>query len=968
MTRRLVVVLFLDLVGWTRLAEQVDPEPLQLLLEQYYEICSTAVEEHGGVVEKFIGDAVMAVFGAASSQEDDALRALRTAFQIRADVGDLLTPGSVGQPPEVHCGIAAGEALVSHSPRAGLRVVGDVVNLAARLQSVATAGEIIVNETTAHLAGAHVTMLPVAPLILKGKARPVPALLAVGPVEPGDLGDDGSPMVDRRDERARLVAAYHEMIRAGRPWHVLVSGPPGIGKSRLVREALVEMEATAVVGSCPSYGPHGDHLALGQVLDHLTRRSPACAELIRANDRIATVLDSLRRAVLARPEYAVPGPGLEEFSWAARELITAAASAGPLVLVWDSLEWAGPSLLRLIDDLAGHLAGLPVLTISVSRPEPTMRRRSADAVIDVGALAPIDSAELAALLAAGRETAEVMAHDLGVLDRVTSHGAGNPLFIRLLVESATPGRSGDEVPPTITAMVGAMIDRLPAPVRDLLGAASVIGSTFTLGQLVSLGDPVPAADLDTLVERQLVRRMPTAEAYSFVQQAVHEVTYGRLHKKQRLTWHRLLAEQDVGPAFHLEAAVRLLGDLRPHDPELVTLTGSACRALVREGTVALRQRDVPAAIALLGRALDLRADGLEQCHGVAAIRLSDALLLTGNTRRAVEVVTATGGRSPDARVRRACLMQSNLLSARLGGLPATTLEQLRQELADDPADRFAGCRFEQLRMLLHLRRGRFGAAERATRTALAHARAIGDRYEEDRLLVALCEVRQWSPTPIAERLLGCVELADRFAADRFLLVPVLVARARGLALIGEFDDAEAALAEARAAVEQLRLTMGQVLVDQASGLLRALAGAHAEAEQHFRRAAGALETAGHAPSALTLRVRAARELARQGPDGAGGEIGELLRHREEMDVQGRLLCLSTAAWTSGDGRELIDEVMDLLAHTDDPCLRGDVYADLARARHRLGDHPGSEAMALAAIDSYAVIGATAPQRSVRPWT
>ncbi|MFE2287129.1 AAA family ATPase [Streptomyces sp. NPDC059443] len=980
MSRRLVVVLFLDLVGWTRLAERVDPEALQRLLDEYYEICSVAVEEHGGVVEKFIGDAVMAVFGADTSREDDALRALRAATRIRIEVRDLRTPAADAAPVEVHCGIAAGEALVTRSARAGIRVVGDVVNLAARLQSLAVAGEIIVNETVAHLARAHYAMAPVAPVALKGKAEPVPVLLVTGTAS-ADRTGDGSPMVDRGAERSRLRLIYQRVARDRRPELVTVLGPPGIGKTRLVREALDDLvaagaEPIAVFGNCPSYGADGTYSALVEVLDGLTRQAPASAELLRADGRVAAVLDGLREASLPRGAgagAAVPGPGIEEVAWAARELLTAAASR-PLVVVWDDLAWAGQSLLTLIGELAEGLRDIPLLTVCVSRPEPVARDGGPplpdEQVIDLGALLPIDSAELALSLAVRGDAGEVELHALDLVDRVLEYSSGNPLYIRLMMDWLRGGRTVDQAPPTITAMVGAMIDQLPAPARRLLGAASVIGPSFTLEQLALLGEELPAQGLDALKGRRLIHATPEEGGYRFAQQPVHEVAYGRLEKEQRIAWHRRLAERGFGPGFHFEAAARLLTGLRPDDAELPGLTRRAAEALLTEGTVALRQRDVPTAIGLLERALVLARKGSDACLAVAAIRLSDALMLAGDTRRALEVVADGSPGGP-------CLVQRYLLAARLGRVTAGEVEELRAELGPPDAelgcgrDRFAWCRFEQVRMLFHLDHGRYGAAEEAADSALGHARGINDPYEEDRLLVALCEIRQWSATPMAEKLSGCAELLDRFAADRFLALPALAARARCLALTGDRSGARSALAEAESVVEQLRLALGGVLVDQVAGLAASLEGEHEEAERCFRGAAGALEQAGYVPTALTMRVQAAREFARHDGTGeAADRIAELLAQGDRMDVRGRILCMSASvliAAEEGRSDPMRGEVVTLLEDIDDPCLRGEVCFDLARAHRLLGDPSGARAMAVLAADSYAAVGATKPLEAVRAW-
>ncbi|MFJ7269901.1 AAA family ATPase [Streptomyces sp. NPDC099050] len=990
MSRRLVVVLFLDLVGWTRLAERVDPESLQGLLDEYYEICSVAVEEHGGVVEKFIGDAVMAVFGADTSQEDDAPRALRAATRIRAEVRDLRTPATDAAPVEVHCGIAAGEALVTRSARAGIRVVGDVVNLAARLQSLAVAGEIIVNETVAHLARPHYTMVPVPPVALKGKSEPVPVLVVTGEAAADGAGEH-SLMVDRSAERHRLRGIYHRVAREGRAELVTVLGPPGIGKTRLVRETVDDLVAAgarpvAVFGSCQSYGTAGNYGALVEMLDALTRRAPSCAELLRADERIAGVLAALRDASLPRRAGAVPGPGVEEVSWATRELLTAAAG-DPLVVVWDNLAWAGQSLLGLIGELMDGLRDLPLLMVCVSRPELAGRedpgRPEGADVIEVGALVPADSARLALSLAGRGSGDEVELHGLDLaeqVDRVAVYSAGNPLYIRLMMDWLRNGRTVDEVPPSITAMVGAMIDRLPAPGRRLLGAASVIGPSFTVEQLALLGEPAPEAAARELAGRHLFRATEEPGGYRFVQQPVHEVAYGRLEKEQRVTWHRRLAEHGFSPGFHLEAATRLLGGLRPDDAQLPELAREAAGALLAEGTVALRQRDVPTAIGLLERALVLARGGPDRCRSVAAVRLSDARMLSGDTRGALEAVeegtwrdTGPGTHAGSAPAPAPALVrvQRLLLAARLGKVSALEVEGLRAVLDGEDPDRSARCRFEQLRMLIHLDHGRFGAAEEAACAALAHARDAADAYEEDRLLVALCEIRQWSPSPMAQKLAGCAELLERFAADRFLALPALAARARCLALTGDRSGARSALTEAESVVVQLRLTLGRVLVDQVAALAASLDGEHAEAERRFCRAADALERAGYVPVALTMRVQAARECARRDrADEAAERIAELLARREEMDVRGRILCLSAAvlgAAAQGRAEPVRAEVLRLLRDLDDPCLRGEVCFDLARAHRCLGEGAEARLMAGLAVDSYASIGALKPLEAVRAW-
>jgi hypothetical protein len=274
-------------------------------------------------------------------------------------------------------------------------------------------------------------------------------------------------------------------------------------------------------------------------------------------------------------------------------------------------------------------------------------------------------------------------------------------------------------------------------------------------------------------------------------------------------------------------------------------------------------------------------------------------------------------------------------------------------------------------MLTQLRAGRYLAAEQAVSEALRHARTLGDVYEEDRLLAARCEVRQWSPSSIAAKLEACAELLERFVLDRFLLIPVLAAQARALALTGDAPGAWAALDQAGAAVEQLRVSMGRVLIAQTAGLVCSLEDEPREAEGHYRAAVETLEHAGHGAAALTLRVQAERERARLAdPHVAMIALAPLMEQRSAMDLRGRLLCLSAVVRLAAEGggtHRALEEIPPLLAETDDPCLRGEVYFDLARAHRCLGRHAVARRMADAAGHCYESIGATRPLRTVLAW-
>jgi class 3 adenylate cyclase len=969
-SRRLVVVLFTDLVGWTSLAERLDPEPLQLFLESYYDICVTAVERHGGMVEKFIGDAVMAVFGVERAREDDALSALRAAYGMRDEVSRLVVAGNGGVAPAVHCGLAAGEALVTHSARAGVRIVGDVVNLAARLQSAAPAGEILVNETMARLVQPYAAVAPLPPLNLKGKREPTPAWRAYGLPDGPPVERARAPMVDRAPERARLLAAFQDVAGAGHARAVLLVGPPGVGKSRLVRDAVEHARqrdgrTLAAVGRCLPHAEPGGYGPLGQVLDTLLNDGELAGRVAGVRGgRLLEVLSYIH----AREHRGSggTGPGLEEISWAMREVLAHIAPR-PAVLVWEDLQWAEPALLDIVTDLVTSLHEQPVLSICVSRhelPRLPIDGRVVWNLLEIAPLSHPETVDLVGHLMTAAEPAEVMAQSMEVLDRVVDDCAGNPLYAELMVETLALGYAPGEVPPSIVALIGAMIDRLPADCAELLEMASVIGTDFTLEQLAVLGgEPAPHL-LNDLIGRQMVSAGARAGTYRFEQHLVHGVVYGRLDKRERLEWHRRLAEQDVNPAFHLGAVVSLLGDLRPDDPQLAGYAARAAEVLLAEGTLALRRRNLPTALDQLRRAQHLPMSDDDPYRRVATIRLSDALLLAGDLAGARAVVD--GSPDPLYRVHRA------LLAVRAGEPAGVSVADLMTELGPEDDDHLGWSRLHQVRMLLEVAGGRFSDAERSALSALGHAEATADDYESDRLRAAICELAQWSPMRVPEKLAFVDDVALRFADDRSLLAPVQVVQARLLALVDELDRAWAVLAEARRAVDDLRLTMTGVLVEQGTGMVASLAGERERAERHLHTAARSLEAAGHRPAALTLRALAVRERLRRRPDDqAMAEVRVLSGHHDRMDLRGRVLSGANEVLAGArTGRRIDDDVArirTLLERTDDACLRADVLTDLAMAHRRCGQDEAARALAGRAADMYAGIGALLPLRRIRAW-
>ncbi|MET8144826.1 AAA family ATPase [Sphaerisporangium sp. NPDC005288] len=1004
--RRNVVVLFIDLVGSTELAERLDPELLRHILDRYYQACTSGIGEHGGVVEKFIGDAIMAVFGIPISSEDDALRAVRAAHTALARVRELsdgLAP-THGIRLEVHCGVSAGEAVVIDTPGSDLRVIGDTVNTAARLQSAAGAGEILVGDEVGRMVRAQARLVSMPPLTLKGKSNPVRAW-RVESLEPQTGGrDEGAvPLVGRDDEMDQLRQAYRRSSRGRRCCVVTLLGTPGIGKSRLVRDFVHTLpeEVTVLVGRCRSYGAGITYRPVAEMLEALNGSWTDIAPLMEPSSTPA--LRGLVTADASRSPRGGEEAGVEEISRAVRTLFEALARHRPLVVVWEDLHWAEPTLLDLIDDVATWLLDVAVLLVCVARPElldarPTWGGGMAcSSSLELGALDQDQMRLLVAALSAGRAPEpEVVAHGVDALCvRVADGSDGNPLFAELMLETLVEDGEDAPLPPTIQALLGARLDRLGEGEREVLERAAAIGHVFTADQLGLLcRDGLEEQDmgesLRRLLRHRMIRRREAPGSFQFTQTLTRDTVYAMTRKELRASWHLALADRLTGAGrphpgghyeesshsdltHHLEAACHLTRDVRPDDPSLPALTERAARALIDEGTQALHRNDLPAAVGLLERGRDLLPAGDPE-HRPLAVRICDAGVARGDGDRAFAALDTAERMLPDdRRTRLTCAIQRETLAVRFGTRPVDH-GALREMLAADPGDDLGWCRFHQLEALARTVEGRSGAAEDALREGLVRARSLGDRYEEDRLLSGLCELAQWSPTPLRESLALCDELSARFGGDRALLVPVLLTRARLLALSGEVTAARAVLATAGRHAGDLHLDVAATAVNQVRGLVESLVGRHAEAETLFRRCASALRRAGHTSPGRTLEAYAARELLRQGLVSEAGEaLDRLEAEAGRPQVRGELVVLAARARIASLGGDhgaalaFAARAREALDRTDDPCLRGDVLTELARAYSAAGHAAEAGDAAERAVHSYLAKGAGLPAGRVRAW-
>ena len=588
--RKVVTVLFCDLTGSTAIGDRTDPETLRALMNRYYEAARAVLERHGGTVEKFVGDAVMAVFGIPVATEDDALRAVRAAVELRGHVHDLGLEARIG----VNTGeIVAGEG--------DTLVTGDAVNVAARLEQAAAAGELLLGDETARLVRDAVELEPVS-LSVKGKAEPLAAhrLLALDVTAAGRERHLERPMVGRERERERLRADFADAAEARTCRLFTLIGPAGVGKSRLVADFLDHIDGRARVarGRALSYGEGITYWPLVEILlqldldpDEAIRASPADTQL------------------------------------ATRALLERVASEQPLVLVLDDLQWAETPLLDLVEHVADWSRETPILLLCVARPElldvrPGWSGGKLNATSIL--LEPLGGAESETLV---DNLLVGLALDGSVRDRILGTAEGNPLFLEELAALAREAGGSVDLPPTIHAVLQARLDTLDERERGVIERGAVEGKVFHRGAVTALApeahrEGVPGRLL-ALVRKELVRPDRTQiagdDAYRFRHLLIRDTAYEALPKAIRAEFHERFAEWlaehgellelDEIVGYHFEQAARNLRELDAADGRAEDLALRSADRLGAAGKAAFEREDHHAARNLLGRAVALLPPG-----------------------------------------------------------------------------------------------------------------------------------------------------------------------------------------------------------------------------------------------------------------------------------------------------------------------------------------------------------------------
>jgi class 3 adenylate cyclase/predicted ATPase len=953
--RKVITVVFADVVESTALGERVDPETLRWAMQRWFDRMRDAVERHGGTIENYIGDAVMAVFGIPVAHEDDALRAVRAAAEMRDAVATLRDElrRERGLELAVRIGVNTGEAVTGAATAGGSFTAGDTVNVAARLEQAARPGEVLLGPVAFRLVRHAVDAEPVAPLEVKGKSAPLDAfrLVAIAPEAGGRPVRPRAPMVGRQRERRRVLDAFHQAVADRSCQLFTVLGAAGVGKSRLVAEVVetIDGAATVATGRCL---PYGDGLTWWPLVEALG--GPGLLEQARPDaDDAAPIVSSL-----LEPGGAAVAP--EEAFWAVRKVLEALARRRPLVLVVDDLHWAEPTFVELVEHVADWSRDAPLLLLIMARPELLDSRPgwgggkpNATSVL-LEPLAEADAADLLAHLAGPEQVGERMAA------RILGVAEGNPLFVEELVAMLADSGDGelpDTVPPTIHALLAARLDRLPGPARAVIEAAAVEGKEFGREQAEWLVECDAREQLLALVRTDLIRPAGARDdTFRFRHQLIRDAAYDAIPKERRVALHErfadwLEANRSTMPSVdellghHLERTVVLRRELGAGESAVAGLAARASESLLRAGRRATARGD-PAATRLLERALPLAT---EVARPAVLVALADALYNDGELLRAVaaareaeQLARAVGDRRTTARAQ---LVELNITRGHLDSDldMASAKAAVRPLLAEFEALEDDEGLARAWRLMGYLAMDHYEEATTYLERALLHAERADDPQGAAWTAGSLALIDVYGPLPVTAAIARCRELRDRVLGRRRSTAALQRYEALLLAMLGRIDDARALHDEADRVIEDLgsRFIVASSVFTRAN--LELLAGGPQRAERVARSAVQTFEAMGNRSQGSTAAAFLGVALLEQGRDEEALEYADLAAEWAVADdLTSQVMQLAIRAHVlarRGEleaGEKAARDAVALSRRCDDPWLRSDALVALGFVLERAG--------------------------------
>jgi class 3 adenylate cyclase/tetratricopeptide (TPR) repeat protein len=930
--RKTVTILFCDVTGSTALGESMDPEALRALLSRYFEQMKAIVERHGGTVEKFIGDAVMAVFGVPVAHEDDALRAVRAAAEMRDALPELDI--------EARVGVNTGEVVTETEERLA---TGDAVNVAARLEQAAQPGEILLGPMTFALVRDAVEVEEVEPLALKGKAEPVEAFRLLRAREAPERRHE-TRFVGRLRELALLGKASARSLDECRCELITVVADAGVGKSRLVDEALAGLDAHVVRSRCLPYGEGITYWPVVQVLKQLG--------VLPSDEAAAATIGSL----LGEAELQTSA---EEIAWAVRKTFEQAAGNRPLVVVFDDIHWGEDTFLDLVEHVALLSSSAPIVLACMARPELLERRPQWPVTLRLDPLHP-------------DEVQELIPPQIGssLRTRIARAAGGNPLFITEMLAMTGDTQTDVVVPPTLHALLTARLDRLELPERRILERGAIEGEVFHRGAVQALTpeEPQVTPRLAALVRNGLIRpdssQLPGDDGFRFRHLLIRDTAYDMLPKAARAELHERFAlwleehastliELDEIVGYHFEQAWRYQKELGLPGGE--PLAHRARSRLVNAGRRALMRQDYAAAVNLLERAMALSS--LDEIDITLVVDLAEALFFAGRLEDACRTLTAAAERAAAARDSKTELVARiregyYRIDVTPEGVPDALdpLIAAALPLFEASGDDFAlyVAYAARAQGVLHTR-GLIDEELKALERSVLYARRAELRHYGGWTLPSLASTRFRGTTSVSDLLAWLDEQEANGVQDPYLRA----FRAPALGMLGRFEQARTVLTEVhaeladRAAKLQLGVTTAQLGVE-----LELLAGDPAAAVKLGEEGCRLLEQAGERSFLSTGvaylgqalfalgRLEAAEECASRALDlGASDDaLTQMLSRQVRAKVTARRGHHAAA-------ERLAQEAVEIGGGTDLLNVQGDAYSDLADVLSLAGER-GKAAVAL----------------------
>jgi len=975
-SRRTVTIVFAMPKVHTLNGEPPGPETLRDVMSRYFDGMRAALERHGGTVEKFIGDAVMAVFGLPVRHEDDAIRAIRAAAEMQTAL-EALNPSfrtDYGLELSNHTGVNSGEVIAGDATTAQRMVTGDAVNTAARLEQTAASGDVVLGDLTYRLARDQIEVEFMEPLILKGKAEPVPAyrLVSIHDERKADA-DGGTPFVGREAEMGQLAGTLSEAIDQHGARLVTVIGDAGVGKSRLIREFATASRAQArlVRGRCLPYGDGITFWPLAEVVRDAAGISSEDSPRV-ATRRIDLMLQRAgledREAVTERVAAAINlSPAqfpVAELMWGGRRLLETLAAEFPLVMLVDDLHLAESTFLDFLDQLVEGVKGASILILGSARHEITERHAEwstahEEMLIRLEPLSEADAGQIVEELLGSLEPT--------VRARIATAAEGNPLYVEqivsMLVETgaiqrglegwvAREGAGQLQIPPTVQALVASRLDALKSEERAVVDPASVIGNSFpydAVSELVT--DEVRVrldSDLETLSGKQMVRRLPEDEViYRFGHQIIRDTAYGSMLKRTRaglherfVTWaervnrergRELEFEEILG--FHLEQAYQYRTSLGVVDDEARAVGEAAATKLSSAGRRALARGDVSAATSLLRRSIALLPEAsvfriellVDLADGLLQQGAFDACLTVLNDARA-----AAEQIGDDRLVARVQLLEAG--RAQFVGGTSESTHALDAVAAAVPVLERAGddaglARAARLEMYTLGMLGRFSEASSAAAKIIEHAHRAGDERMVSRSSASIANILVKGPATVADATTQMLQMLDGLTGDRKTEAVLLGGLAQLRAMDLQFEEARRLYKRAQEILHDLGSGIDADSTALDSGPVELFAGNPAAAAEELRRDHDALEALGEAYFRSTIAAylsEAHWEL---------GDLAEAERYAgiartiaDDDDVESQVIWRATAAKVQavmGDitaALELAEEAVTRAAETEEVAL------------------------------------------------